>query len=298
MNSDPGTIVIVGCSIIAVAWFTAASLRRRSRGAPPNDAEQKKVVIRQVAPSSPPPSPLRDSSIEMLMDPVYVTDDELVDELEEVIDDITNRKDFDELLARGERVIVARITHTADGDSGAMKDTKGAATGVAVVSAEFNGKRWIVPTRQRDPDRFEFRVHGADAWEMAQGKAGELGAEFSNHLLLDQTVIMVLRGQDDYGRWLCDIILDLELPNGEEVEIDYVRAIIRTGRAINYRGSKNPDGDPELRELEERAHQEGRGRWQWPDDAYLLPHDWRHRKRKESAAQAKRRAQQFAAAHR
>ena len=218
------------------------------------------------------------------VDPVYVSEAELRLELKRVLSEI--KVSAIPTPGPGQQLIVASIERAADGDSGAMKKAntgKGTRTGAFRIEAEFVGGSWIEPQRRHNPDELEFRVMGADAWETGQGKAGALGADFARELLVGHTVTMLLHGEDDYGRQLADVFVNVDLNGREDVTIDYARALIRTGCGINYRGSKRPEGDPAMQKLEDEAHHEHIGRWQWPDDAYQLPHDWRRQKRGEIA---------------
>jgi len=227
--------------------------------------------------------------VDDLTDAAYVSDGELRKILTRVLPEI-RVKDIP-TPGPGQELIVAQIMRAADGDSGAMKNTgHGTRTGCLKIEAVFRNGSWVSPQRQHPADCDEFRIFGGDAWELAQGKAGDLGVDFAHELLLGQSVVMLLRGKDDYGRYLADVYVTVDLGNHMEVRIDYAKALVRTGRGINYRGSKRPEGDPAMQKLEDEAHAEHIGRWQYPDDDYQLPHEWRKQKRREKEAVERRAA--------
>ncbi|MBY0507257.1 MAG: thermonuclease family protein [Bryobacteraceae bacterium] len=97
------------------------------------------------------------------------------------------------------------------------------------------------------------RLHGIDAPEKRQAY-GRRAQDFLGEMIFKQTVRVVVRSQDRYGRTVADLYLGRKHVNHE---------MVRAGMAWWFR--RYAPRDQVLRELEEEAREAGRGLWADPD---------------------------------
>ena len=93
------------------------------------------------------------------------------------------------------------------------------------------------------------RLEGVDCPESRQAY-GTRAKQFTSELVFGKTVSVQVRGTDQYGRILGEVIL----PNGRSLN----RELVRNGYAWWYRRYSN---DPVLQQLEQEARRERRGLW-------------------------------------
>lgn len=93
------------------------------------------------------------------------------------------------------------------------------------------------------------RLHGIDAPEKRQAY-GRRAQDYLGEMIFKQTVRVVIRSKDRYGRSVADLYLGSKHVNQE---------MVRAGMAWWFR--RYAPRDTELRELEERAREAGIGLW-------------------------------------
>ncbi len=93
------------------------------------------------------------------------------------------------------------------------------------------------------------RLHGIDAPEKRQAY-GRRAQDYLGEMIFKQTVRVVIRSKDRYGRSVADLYLGSKHVNQE---------MVRAGMAWWFR--RYAPRDMELRELEERAREAGIGLW-------------------------------------
>lgn len=93
------------------------------------------------------------------------------------------------------------------------------------------------------------RLEGIDTPERGQ-PFGTRAKQFTSDLVFGKTVAVQVKGTDQYGRILGEVIL----PDGRSLN----RELVRNGYAWWYRRYSD---DPVLQQLEEEARRERRGLW-------------------------------------
>jgi endonuclease YncB( thermonuclease family) len=188
----------------------------------------------------------------------------------------------------------ARILRMADGDSGGHEDQSSNSvarqTGffkrIGTISALSSRPEVMELSKLAESKNAKFRCIGCDTYELGQGLAGELGARVASELLVNHNVRLRVYGKDDYGRLLVVVVLDAEIKNGEMLQIDWSKFIVRAGLGIRYKGSKHEDNawyDKILDPLQAEAVDEEMGVWGWPENERpIAPDEWRARNRSNS----------------
>ena len=109
------------------------------------------------------------------------------------------------------------------------------------------------------------RLQGVDSPESHQAY-GTRAKQFTSDLVFGKTVAVQVRGTDQYGRILGEVIL----PDGRSLN----RELVRNGYAWWYRRYSD---DPVLQRLEEEARRERRGLWR--DKNPIPPWEFRRERR-------------------
>jgi len=109
------------------------------------------------------------------------------------------------------------------------------------------------------------RLNGIDCPERRQ-PFGSRAKKFVSSLVFGQTVTVIVRGRDRYGRTIGDVVLS----DGRSLNQELVRA----GLAWHYT-QYSSDTTLSRLEREARARKEGL----WVDARPVAPWDWRHRRR-------------------
>ncbi|MCS7309384.1 MAG: thermonuclease family protein [Armatimonadetes bacterium] len=113
------------------------------------------------------------------------------------------------------------------------------------------------------------RLEGIDCPESGQAY-GTRAKQFTSELVFGKEVAVQVRGTDQYGRILGEVIL----PDGRSLN----RELVRNGYAWWYRRYSN---DPVLQQLEEEARRERRGLWR--DRNPIPPWEFRRERRRSDS---------------